>query len=54
MKTIKYQAEIKFTSNDGKEVKLSTLASSSAELLKNLTEVLEKKSKNCILRLFGF
>ncbi len=53
MKLIKYSIKINFVDKNGKEVELQTYASSAVELLKNLKEILEKKSKNYILNIFG-
>ena len=51
-KLIIYQAEIEFTDKDGKHIRVSTSASSASELNKNISEILDKKSKNFIERLF--
>jgi len=53
-KTIKYTAKIDFVSDDYKKnVEICTQASTPAELLKNLEEILNSKKKNCILKIFG-
>ena len=52
MKLIKYTAKINFIDNKGKNVELQTQASTASELLKNLQDVLDKKSKNWIMKLF--
>ena len=53
MKQIKYQVKVTYLAKDQTEVVLETFASTASELLKNLDEVLNKKSKNWIMKLFG-
>lgn len=54
MNKIIFQTDVTFCDKNGKQVKLSTFASSAEELIKNLHEVLDSKSKNYILKLFSF
>lgn len=52
MKKIKYDVTVVFMSEDQKQVTLRTYASTAKELIDNLDELLNKKSKNWIERLF--
>lgn len=52
MKLIRYQVQIQFIDKDGKEVKVETVASSEAELLKNV-HTLMKKDKKSFLSFFN-
>lgn len=53
MKKIKYLIKITAFNDKKQEVKIETYASSATELLKNLEEILSKKSKTYIEKLLG-
>ncbi len=53
MKKIKYNVKVTFEGKDGKNVEMHTYASTANDLLKNLDDILNKKSKSWIMGLFG-
>jgi hypothetical protein len=54
MKTIKYHIEIVGVNEKQQSVKLEAYASSAKELLQNLKEILDKKSRFNILEILGW